>query len=213
MHKSATHQLQNRLTDANHDTLQNQHNRLKRHANTSHIAFSVYLGHDILHTAPGDTIKCDQIILNDGNGYNSHTGIFTARITGVYLFSFSVAVYDKARLIGVKLVVDNRNIVDAVVGSLSTSHTMSRHTAIAQVNENESVWLEAYASLDGEVMDKCHNWNTGSLWWKDLPDKMYMGHDLHFMVHWFCLTHVSWRLFDGLILYRRYWFNVTQTLN
>ena len=35
--------------------------------------------------------------------------------------------------------------------------------------------------------------------------------DLHFMVQWFCL--ISWRLFDLLILYWRYWFSVTQTLN
>ena len=34
--------------------------------------------------------------------------------------------------------------------------------------------------------------------------------DLHFMVQWFCL--LSWRLFDGLMLYWRFWFNVTQTL-
>ena len=66
-------------------------------------------------------------------------GIFTARITEVYLFGLSVVVYDKARWIGVKLVVDNRNIVHTVVGSQTTSHTMSGNTAIAQVNENESV--------------------------------------------------------------------------
>ena len=35
--------------------------------------------------------------------------------------------------------------------------------------------------------------------------------DLHFMVQWFCFT--CWRLFDGLILFWRYWFSVTQTLN
>ena len=35
--------------------------------------------------------------------------------------------------------------------------------------------------------------------------------DLHFMVQLFCL--IAWRLFDGLMLYRRYWFSVTQTLN
>ena len=35
--------------------------------------------------------------------------------------------------------------------------------------------------------------------------------DLHFMVQWFCL--ITWRLFDGLMLYWRYWFSVTQTLN
>ena len=34
--------------------------------------------------------------------------------------------------------------------------------------------------------------------------------DLHFMIQWFCL--ISWRLFDGWMLYWRYWFSVTQTL-
>ena len=35
--------------------------------------------------------------------------------------------------------------------------------------------------------------------------------DQHFMVQWFCL--ISWRQFDGLISYSRYWFSVIQTLN
>ena len=34
--------------------------------------------------------------------------------------------------------------------------------------------------------------------------------DLHFMVQWFCL--LSWRLFDGWILYWGYWFRVIQTI-
>ena len=35
--------------------------------------------------------------------------------------------------------------------------------------------------------------------------------DLHFMVQWFCL--ISGRVYDGLMLYWRYWFSVKQTLN
>ena len=53
--------------------------------------------------------------------------------------------------------------------------------------------------------------NIGSLWCKYLPHKMCVISDLHFMVQWFCL--ISWKLFDGLMLYWRYWFSVTQTLN
>ena len=34
--------------------------------------------------------------------------------------------------------------------------------------------------------------------------------DLHFMVQWFCL--ISWRLFDGGMLYWRYWFSATLSL-
>ena len=42
-------------------------------------------------------------------------------------------------------------------------------------------------------------------------NKCMWASNLHFMVQWFCL--ISWRLFDGLMLYWRYWFSVTQTLN
>ena len=57
---------------------------------------------------------------------------------------------------------------------------------------------------------KCRSVNTGSVWCKDLPHQILWVRDLHFMVQWFCF--ISWRLFKGLMLYWRYWFNVTQTL-
>ena len=118
LHKSSKHE---EWDDASvkHDRLKNNHNRLKRHDNTSHIAFSACLGHTILHTAPGHTIKCDQVILNYGNGYNSHTRIFMAKVTRAYLFTFSIAVEHHGRWVAVKLVVDNRNIVDAAVDTVS----------------------------------------------------------------------------------------------
>ena len=64
--------------------------------------------------------------------------------------------------------------------------------------------------LEDFLMDKCHNCNIGSMWCKELPDKMLWVSDLDFMVQYFCL--ISWRLLDGLMLYWRYWFSVTQTL-
>ena len=37
-------------------------------------------------------------------------------------------------------------------------------------------WLSGFALyLEDYLMDICHNWNTGSMWCKDLPDKMYVG--------------------------------------
>ena len=52
------------------------------------IAFSAYLSHNIAHLAPGHTLKCDQIIINDGNAYSQYTGVFTVPQTGVYLLTF-----------------------------------------------------------------------------------------------------------------------------
>ena len=60
-------------------------------------------------------------------------------------------------------------------------------------------------------------WWTNVLIWILVPcdAKIYLikcmwVRDLHFMVQWFCL--ISWRLFDGLMLYWRYWLSVMQTL-
>ena len=39
--------------------------------------------------------------------------------------------------------------------------------------------------LEDYLMDKCHNWNTGSIWSKDSPDKMYVG---------------QWPLFHGPVI-------------
>ena len=57
-------------------------------------------------------------------------------------------------------------------------------------------------TLEDYLMDKCHNWNIGFMWCKDLPDKMYVGQwpTFHGPVIW------SWRLLDGLMLY--WWYSV-----
>ena len=52
------------------------------------------------------------------------------------------------------------------------------------------------------IIDQCDT--------KDWPFKIYVVSDLYFMVWWFCL--ISWRLFDGEILYLGYWISVTQRL-
>ena len=71
-------------------------------------------------------------------------------------------------------------------------------------------WSSDFAlCLENYLMDKCHNWNTESVWCKYLSHKMYVGqlptfHDS---------VILSWRLLNGFMLCWRYWFSVTPTLN
>ena len=118
---------------------------------TGGIAFSAYLSHDILHLALGHTIKCDQIIINDGNAYSQYTGVFTVPVTGVYLLTFNFDVWDVHRYEWIRLVVNNRNIVDATADGFNGSN-MSGNTAILKLTQGENVWLESYQSPDGEVL-------------------------------------------------------------
>ena len=116
------------------------------------IAFSAYLSHNIPHLAVGHTIKCDQIIINDGNAYSKFTGAFTVPETGVYLITFTFDVYDHARYEGIQLVVNNRNIVDAIAEGNGNKHAMGGNTVILQLTQGEKVWLESYYSSDGEIV-------------------------------------------------------------
>ena len=116
------------------------------------IAFSAYLGHRIDHLAPGHTVKCDQVLLNDGDAYNSLTGVFTVPQTGVYLLTFNIDVYDHRRYEGVQLIVNSRKIVDAIAEGNDNKYAMSGNTAIIQLTQGESVWLESFYSGDGELI-------------------------------------------------------------
>ena len=115
----------------------------KRDTATEGVAFSAYLDHEIYHMGSGHTIKCNQVLLNDGNHYNNFTGIFTVPQTGVYLLTFSFGVQHAPDKTSVRLVVNNREIVDATGQVLGTwQRSSSSNTAIIRLNLDESVWLE-----------------------------------------------------------------------
>ena len=116
------------------------------------IAFSAYLSHVIPHLSHGHTIKFDQIILNDGNGYNQYSGVFTVPRSGVYLLTFTFDVYDNWQSTGLKLVVNNRNVVDGIAESNGNKHSMAGNTVIIRLARGEVVRLEAYYSADGEIV-------------------------------------------------------------
>jgi hypothetical protein len=55
------------------------------------VAFSSYVTNYQSNVAEHKTIRFDSAVLNDGNAYNNHTGIFTCPVSGVYLVSFFIA--------------------------------------------------------------------------------------------------------------------------
>ena len=123
------------------------------------VAFSAYLDHQIQHMGAGHHIICNQVLLNDGNHYNTFTGIFTVPQTGVYLLTFNFGVKTtNDDWTEVRLVVNNREIVDAAVqmtGSVSHREA-SGNTAIIQLTQGESVWLEN-RQTDSEI-------SSGAAW-------------------------------------------------
>ena len=135
----------------------------KRDTPAEGVAFSAYLDHRILHMGGGNTIKCNQVLLNDGNHYNAFTGIFTVPQTGIYLLTFSFGVQTINDYTKVRLVVNNKDIVDAV-GQLrgSSEYSMAGNTAIIKLTQGESVWLENLNNDSEVVSGSGFRWTTFS---------------------------------------------------
>ena len=125
--------------------------RQTRVAASSGIAFTAYLSHNLFNLATGYTVKCDQVLTNFGNGFNAHTGSFIVPRTGVYLFTFFINSLRNSYT-GVQLVVNDRNIVDAVAHPGGERHdVMGGNTAVVELTAGEAVWLEVSHSSTGNL--------------------------------------------------------------
>lgn len=113
------------------------------------VAFTAYLSHRIDHMGVGHRIVYDEVITNEGAGYNVYTGIFTAPLTGLYLFTYSAnSHYVRSML---ELVVDGHNVVDIIIDPVSNRETMSSNTAIIRVTKGQSVGVQEYYISDGSI--------------------------------------------------------------
>ncbi|XP_060595077.1 complement C1q tumor necrosis factor-related protein 2-like [Ruditapes philippinarum] len=100
----------------------------------------------------GHHIVFDKAITNEGAGYNVNTGIFTAPVTGLYLFTFSMSDGDQTSVL--QLVMDGSNLVDIIDNPVNNELTMSSNTVIVHVNKGQSVWIQEYAFNDASILSR-----------------------------------------------------------
>lgn len=115
----------------------------------SRVAFTAYIDKTISHLRINQTVPFNKVLLNDGNAFNVHTGIFSCPHSGVYLFTFNIETYGNG-FIHTKLVVDGENQLDAVTWGLQSTD-MSGNTAILRITAGQSVWVATYYSNDVEL--------------------------------------------------------------
>ena len=79
---------------------------------TTKAAFSAYLNESVFHLSSGDIVKYDKVLLNEGDHYNSFTGVFTCPVDGMYMFSFFIDQWGESTHLLASLVVDGERKVN-----------------------------------------------------------------------------------------------------
>ncbi|KAH3787909.1 hypothetical protein DPMN_166040 [Dreissena polymorpha] len=100
------------------------------------VAFSAYLDQELTHLHIGQIVRCNQIVINDGSGYNAASGVFTAHVPGVHFFTFAIDTH--ANEMNVRLVQDGVNLF----GAVSTPRIMGGNYSMTRLGRGQSVWLE-----------------------------------------------------------------------
>ncbi|XP_052710562.1 uncharacterized protein LOC128184951 isoform X2 [Crassostrea angulata] len=106
---------------------------------TNVVAFYAYMSQDFPNPGASHTLVFDTVVTNVGNGYHGTTGIFLAPETGVYVFSWSMRLfngeYHRAEL------VHNYQVMGvAYLYAPTGDHTVSE-TIVIQVNQGDDVYL------------------------------------------------------------------------
>lgn len=113
------------------------------------VAFTAYLGGKIQCYGPfsrNTTIPYDIIPLNEGSGYNSMLGLFTAPVSGVY--SFSLSVYSRLHRAGdrmyhkVQLMRNGQPEVSIWEDNEEDSEDSSSHTVLLSMEQGDQVYAE-----------------------------------------------------------------------
>ncbi|KAL4224121.1 hypothetical protein ACF0H5_017574 [Mactra antiquata] len=108
-------------------------------------AFTAVLDHNVAQSGIEQTVIFNKILLNDGNAYNSHTGIFTVPVDGMYMFYLAFASGYAPHRLWMHIVVDGSEKVSGVADTLQTNHdAQGTNLALLHLRKGDSVWVTTY---------------------------------------------------------------------
>ncbi|XP_060582856.1 uncharacterized protein LOC132739209 [Ruditapes philippinarum] len=108
------------------------------------IAFHAYHVTNLVLNITNEIVIFTKSVINEGTGYDTSTGFFTAPVGGLYQFSVHTCVYQgKYAYIG--LVLEGK-VIGADMNYDKDHYTCSAFGAIARVKSGEKVWVKSTLS-------------------------------------------------------------------
>ncbi|KAH3846541.1 complement C1q tumor necrosis factor-related protein 3-like [Dreissena polymorpha] len=134
-----------------------------RHAETLGVAFSVALTHHLVNLSRGQNIAFDNVITDINNSYDVATGIFTAPLTGLYVFGVTLLSYNSHNSL-FHLRKNGQIVYPIYVGGLGghsydTSGSMvvvslqpGDMVSVQNWDPNEALWGDGFSTFSGFLL-------------------------------------------------------------
>lgn len=127
---------------------------------SANIAFLAYLSKSIGSLGSHQPIEYDQVLLNDGTGFDVRHGHFTAPTTGVYVISVSIYTENHVNLY--LDLVSNGNLVLTFYADGRTDQASQTNAFPITLKEGEMIWLRAHQGMVGRQLYGLKNYLLNS---------------------------------------------------
>lgn len=114
--------------------------RMTKALRTPTAAFYAYMSNKENNPGRHHTIIFDHVITNYGNAYNQYTGIFTAPIPGLYVFSYAITADNEAS-IPVEVVKNAQVIGSSITYTSSNYRHNTASTVVIELSAGDSCFI------------------------------------------------------------------------
>ncbi|XP_061198307.1 multimerin-1-like [Saccostrea echinata] len=116
----------------------------KKHANEQMVAFDVRLKNHKRNLATKTKVVFETVDLNEGQGYNASTGIFTAPYGGLYVFDWTTLAWE-GQVAYTSLVVNGSYKSWNHCQDVSKTWLPCSKMTIARLNRRDKVWIGVFS--------------------------------------------------------------------
>lgn len=131
----------------------------KQLASSVDISFSAKLGTAIADISPWNTVVFDKAITNNGNCYNTATGIFTAPIAGTYYFSSTILTKMKST-VEMALRVNEKDEMWMYACATTLTYNSATNSIIVKLHKDDKVKIIKYGPWGARPFYLHPTWST-----------------------------------------------------
>ncbi|XP_060580550.1 complement C1q-like protein 4 [Ruditapes philippinarum] len=136
--------------------------------NEGPVAFTAAINARVVeHVGLNETVKFDTVITNVGNGFDNTTGVFTAPLPGIYMFSCSLLDHMDGVHGNVKLhaeIVQNDKVIGRVFAHAGDNYRdQGAQTVFVRVNQGDRIFIRSVDNKDLGIGGELYSTFSGFL--------------------------------------------------